>query len=252
MEVVGRGFIAGHTVEHFGQHHPDTTLIAAGVSSVRITDAEAFTREAELVYRVLRRCRDEGRTVIFLSTASAGMYGAPDCPGSEDGPVYPLTPYGRHKLALEQVCAASGARWLVLRLAHIVGSGQQTHQLLPSLTRQLLSGRIQVHEGASRDLLGVHDMLAMLDLLLGRGVHDEIVNIATGRSEPVERIVDELELRLGTHAERELVELPTKHASVDIAKLRSLLPDFDTFEFGPRYLPALLDAHTDELVALAR
>jgi len=252
MDIVGRGFIATHTLDYFGPRYPEITLIAAGVSSVLVTDAEAFGREAELVYDVLRRCRAEGRTAILLSTASAGMYGAPDSPGTEDGPVFPLTPYGRHKLALESVCATSGAHWLVLRLAHVVGSGQQPHQLLPALTRQLASGRITIHRGASRDLLGVTDMLGMLDDLLAGGVHNEVINIATGRPEPVERIVDELEKRLGTNAERELVEMPAKHAVVSTGKLRSLLPDFDRFRFGAEYLSALLDRHTAELAAAAR
>lgn len=252
MDIVGRGFIARHTLDYFGGRYPEVTLIAAGVSGVQITDAAAFGREADLVYGVLRRCRAEGRTAILLSTASAGMYGAPDSPGTEDGAVFPVTPYGRHKLSLESVCARSGARWLVLRLAHIVGAGQQPHQLLPSLTRQLMSGRIDVYRGASRDLLGVRDMLGLVDALLADGVHNEVVNIATGRPEPVERIVDELELRLGTHAERHLVEMPARHAVVSTAKLRSLVPEFERFDFGSGYLGALLDQQTDELIAAAR
>jgi len=249
VDIVGRGFIARHASEYFRSCHPEATLIGAGVSSVVVTDAESFSREAELVYEVLRRCRADGRTAILLSTASAGMYGAPDSPGTEDGPVFPLTPYGRHKLGLESVCATSGARWLVLRLAHIVGPGQQPHQLLPSLTRQLVSGQITIYRDASRDLLGVRDMLAMLDALLTRGVHDEIVNLATGRPEPVEHIVDELERRLATSAVRTYVDMPTKHAIVSTAKARSLIPDFERFGFGTDYLGTLLDQHTAELAS---
>ena len=247
MEIIGRGFIAGHTRRYFGERYPDATLIAAGVSSVLITDLDAFEREATLVYDTLRRCRAEGRTVIFLSTASPGMYGAADSPGTEDGPVYPLTPYGRHKLCLESVCATSGAHWLVLRLAHLVGSGQQQHQLLPALTKQLLSGSITVHSGVSRDLLDVKDMLQMLDTLLAQEVRDEVVNVASGKPETIEAIVDGLEERLGTNAERKLVDMPTKRATVDISKIRKLMPAFDEFGFGPGYLPALLDRHVGEL-----
>lgn len=252
MDIVGRGFIAKHSLEYFGARHPETTLIAAGVSGVHVTDAEAFGREAELVYGVLHRCRAEGRTAVLLSTASAGMYGAADSSGTEDGPVFPLTPYGRHKLALESVCATSGARWLVLRLAHIVGCGQQQHQLLPSLTHQLLAGRITVHRGASRDLLGVGDMLALFDALLTGRVHNQVVNIATGRPEPVTHIIDELERRLGTNAKRDFVDMPAKHAIVSTAKLRSLVPGLDRFGFGSRYLSALLDQHSVELTSMAR
>ncbi|GAB3152897.1 NAD-dependent epimerase/dehydratase family protein [Amycolatopsis sp. NPDC004378] len=252
MEIIGNGFIARHTRRFFGDRHPDVTLIAAGVSTVLVNDVSAFQREATLVYDVIHRCRAAGRTVIFLSTASTGMYGADQSMGSEAGAVFPLTPYGRHKLCLERVCALSGARWLVLRLSHIVGPGQQPHQLLPSLTRQLLSGSVTLHSGVSRDLLDVGDMLGMLDSLLTQGVRDEVVNVASGRSETIERIVDELERRLGTRAERKLVETPAKRGEVRIDKLRGLVPGFDEFGIGPGYLKSLLDRNIDELTENAR
>jgi NDP-hexose 4-ketoreductase len=247
MEIIGNGFIARHTRRYFGDRHPGVTLIAAGVSTVLDTDASAFERESTLVYDVIRRCKAAGRTVIFLSTASTGMYGADQSVGSEGGAVFPLTPYGRHKLCLEHVCALSGARWLVLRLSHIVGPGQQPHQLLPSLTRQLLSGEVTLYSGISRDLLDVGDMMRMVDSLLTQGVRDEVINVASGRSEAIEDIVDGLEERLGTRAERKLVDTPAKSGHVEVGKLRGLVAGFDRFGIGPGYLKLLLDRNIDEL-----
>lgn len=251
MEIVGRGFIAQHATGYFGDRFPHVTLIAAGVSSTPVTDPHAFEREAELVYEVIRRCREDGKTVVFLSTASAAMYGAPDSPGEEDGPVFPLTAYGRHKLALECVCRTAGARWLVLRLAHLVGSGQQPHQLLPALVGQLLSGRVSVYSGAARDLLDVRHMLWMTDALLTRVVQDQVVNLASGRPVPVQDVVDGLELRLGTRAERIPLVTPAVQAVASVTKLQALVPGFARFGFGRGYLPALLDRYTDDLTAAA-
>jgi nucleoside-diphosphate-sugar epimerase len=248
---VCRGFIARHFHHYIGARYPEVTLIAAGVSSVLVTDVEAFNREAELVYSVLRRCRDDGRTVVFLSTASAGMYGAADSPGHEDGPIYPMTPYGRHKLALEDICLRSGVPCLVLRLAHCVGTGQQPHQLLPSLTRQLMTGHVKVYRDAQRDLLDVRHMMEMVDALLSRDVRGELVNVVSGWAEPVERIVDELQRRLGTDAERTFVNEPAKRARVSTERLRELVPDVDRFGFGDDYLPRLIDRYTDDFVAAA-
>jgi dTDP-4-dehydrorhamnose reductase len=253
MEIIGNGFIAGHARAYFGASHPHATLIAAGVSSVYLTDAPAFEREANLVYDVIRRCKAEGRTAVFLSTAAAGMYGAPDSPGTEEGPVFPETHYGRHKLALEAVFAASSVRWLGLRLTHIVGEMQVAHQLLPSLTRQLLSGKVTVYSGASRDLLDIEHLMRAVDLLLTRDVRDEIVNIASGQPEDIELIVNDLEQRLGTQAERTVVHgKPAKRSIASIAKLRKLAPEIDDFGFGPGYLAALLDRYVDDLAAHAR
>jgi nucleoside-diphosphate-sugar epimerase len=251
MEVIGRGFLARHARDHFGSRFPGVRLIAAGVSGVHVDSAAEFTREAELVYDVLRRCRADGGTAVFLSTASVGMYGAPDSPGREDGPVFPVTPYGRHKLGLEAVCRGSGARYLVLRLSHIVGRGQAPHQLLPSLTRQLLDGRVQVHRRASRDLLDVRHLLGALDAMLGRGVHDETVNVVSGTPRPVAAVVDELERRLGTRAERVAVDRPTAPVVASVAKLRDLVPELAELDFGPDYLAGLLDRYLDDLTATA-
>ncbi|GAA1952147.1 NAD-dependent epimerase/dehydratase family protein [Amycolatopsis minnesotensis] len=252
MEIIGNGFLAGHATGYFGDRHPDVTFIAAGVSGVHITDVSEFEREASLVYDVIRRCKAEGRTVIFLSTASSGMYGADGSRGTEGGPVFPLSAYGRHKLGLEHVCAVSEASWLVLRLSHIVGSGQQPHQLLPSLTRQLLSGLVKVYTGVSRDLLDVNDMLAILDALLTGGVRNEVINLASGRSEAVEYIVDELEARLGVEAERQTIRTPAKFATINVDKLRDLVPGFDEFGFGRTYLHSLLDRNITELADRAK
>ncbi|SFW75392.1 NAD-dependent epimerase/dehydratase family protein [Amycolatopsis australiensis] len=251
MEIIGNGFIARHTRRFFGDRYPDVTLIAAGVSTVLVNDVSAFQRESALVYDVIHRCRAAGRTVIFLSTASTGMYGADQSVGSEGGAVFPLTPYGRHKLCLEHVCALSGARWLVLRLSHIVGPGQSPHQLLPSLTRQLLAGSVTLHSGVSRDLLDVGDMMRMLDSLLAQGVRDEVINVASGRSEAIEDIVDGLEERLGTRAERKLVDMPAKRGHVRIEKLRGLVAGFDELGIGPGYLKSLLDRNIGELAESA-
>jgi nucleoside-diphosphate-sugar epimerase len=71
--------------------------------------------------------------------------------------VEPRSAYGQHKLAVEGLIASSGARWLVLRLAHVVGIGQRPHQLLPAFVEQVRSGTVRLHRNAHRDLVDVRD-----------------------------------------------------------------------------------------------
>jgi nucleoside-diphosphate-sugar epimerase len=241
MEIVGNGFLARHFGAHFGDRHPGTTVIAAGVSTTVATDLAAFDREADLVHDVVRRCSAEGRTVVLLSTSSAAMYGTDGEPGTEDGPVFPRNPYGRHKLALERVCTLSGTPWLALRLTHIAGPGQQPDQLLPALTRQVLAGEVTVHRGAYRDLLEVGHLPPVLDALLDRNVTDEVVNVASGNPLAIEDIVDGIEQRLRTRAERTFVSRPAARTLVSTEKLRRLVPAFAELDFGPGYLDTLLD-----------
>lgn len=244
MDVVGRGFLAHYLVDTFADRYPNVTVIAAGVTRTLAASVADFDREANLVYDVVRRCRWQGRTVVFFSTSSDGMYGAPDSPGHEDGPVFPTTPYGRHKLALEAVLAGCGVRWLTVRLSHVVGRGQQPHQLIPALARQIGTGVVTVHRNVYRDLIDVRHVMVALDRLLANEIGDQVVNIASGYPERVERIVTEIERRVGVTARREMVEKPDAVRTViATARLRAVIPEWDDHGFGPRYLPSLLDRY---------
>jgi nucleoside-diphosphate-sugar epimerase len=243
VDVVGGGFLAGHLTRAFGERYSDVTVIAAGVSRTTVASSVDFDREAALVYRVVRQCHQHGGTVVFLSTASDSMYGAPDSPGDEDGPVFPITPYGRHKLCLESVVATSGVRWLVLRLSHIVGSGQQPHQLVPALVAQIGTGAVTVYQNNYRDLLDVHHLMAALDGLLACGATDMVVNVASGIPQRVPDIVTEIERRLGVRARRKIVESAASRTVVATDRLRKFVPAWQDLGFGPAYLGALLDRY---------
>ncbi|MFC4533187.1 NAD-dependent epimerase/dehydratase family protein [Sphaerisporangium dianthi] len=249
MEIVGHGFLARNLRPVAGRH-PDVVAVASGVSSTAaVSDAE-FLREATQLYEIVQRCRSARRKVVFFSTAAAAMYGAPVGHGREDGPVYPYSPYGRHKLALEAVLAASGADYLVLRLSHVVGADQPPHQLLPALVRQVMSGTVRLYRGARRDLVDVVDVVAVLDGLLSAGVSNEVVNVASGQATPVELIVEHIERRLGRVAAKELVEISGSHsaAPISVEKIHRLAPgtmgDRDYRTVLDKYIPATVGATT--------
>jgi nucleoside-diphosphate-sugar epimerase len=226
MEIVGNGFLARNLRPIAGRHR-DVVTVAGGVSSTAtVSDAE-FLREATQLYDIIRRCRREDRRVVFFSTASAAMYGADNGTGVEDGPVFPHTPYGRHKLAMEAVLANSGADYLVLRLSHVVGPDQPSHQLLPALVRQVMAGQVRLYRDARRDLVDVVDVRAALDGLLRAGVSRQVVNIAAGVAAPVADIVRHIERIVGRTAEHEVVEVAGNHSAgpISIARLRSLVAD---------------------------
>jgi dTDP-3-amino-3,6-dideoxy-alpha-D-glucopyranose N,N-dimethyltransferase/dTDP-3-amino-3,4,6-trideoxy-alpha-D-glucopyranose N,N-dimethyltransferase/N-methyltransferase len=246
MEIVGRGFIARHLAPLAGRY-PDVTVIAAGVSTTAVDDVAAFDREAELVYQVLRRCRAEGRTVVFFSTSSHAIYGAEGSPGTEDGPVYPTSVYGRHKLALETAARSSGADWLILRLTHLIGRGQPPHQTIPLLVKGVLSGRVRVHRDTHRDMVDVRHMVIALDRLLADGVRNTVVNIASGIPQRMEAVVRGIEQRLGRVAEWHMVDVPRTDTTVSTKRLRELVPEVEDFGFGPDYLPALLDRYIGDI-----
>ncbi|MCQ6556744.1 NAD-dependent epimerase/dehydratase family protein [Streptomyces sp. C10-9-1] len=243
MDIIGRGFIARH-LWPLRDAHPGVTVLAAGVPRQHLPDSE-HEREAALVRETVARCRRRGELLLFFSTAS--MYGGPGCRGREDDPIVPATRYGRHKFALESVVRESGVGHLVLRLSYVLGPHGPGFRLVPSLVSQVRSGRVRVHPGARRDLLHVADFVGLVDGLLGSGVRDETVNVASGDCVDVREIVAHLRLRLGLEAvEEEVVdggESAFSHCP-SVARLRSLVPGGPAF--GPGYHRRALDRYLRE------
>ncbi|WP_190816032.1 NAD-dependent epimerase/dehydratase family protein [Saccharopolyspora pogona] len=243
MEIIGRGFIARNLLRISGRH-ADAVALAAGVSNTSCRSEDEYQREAALVYRTIERCHAIGRKLLFFSTASASMYGALTSPGFEDGPVYPPTTYGRHKLAMEAVIKASGVDFLILRLAYVIGAHQRGHQLLPSLVTQLRSGSVTVHRGAHRDVIAADDVVTIVDDLLTKAVAGTVVNIGSGFPVPAEKIVAHLEYRLGTAAARQWIDHPTEY-QISLTRLNTLVPRIAELGFGPDYYRQVLDHYLD-------
>ncbi|MEV6433282.1 NAD-dependent epimerase/dehydratase family protein [Streptomyces anulatus] len=249
MDIVGNGFLARHLRSLAGRHG-DTLVLAAGVSWAAHTSPADFAREAALVEEKIAACLASGDRLVFFSTASTGMYGKVDGPGREDRPVVPCTPYGTHKLALEKLLEASGVDYLALRLGHLVGPGQPPHQLLPTLVRQMRTGTVHVHRGATRDLIDIDDVVTIVDRLLGAGLSREKVNVASGNAVPIERIIDHIEERTGLAARRVYRDRGGHH-TISTDKLRALVPETEAMGFGPSYHRRVLDAFLTAAVPTA-
>jgi len=250
MDIIGNGFIARYLRSSAGEH-PDVIALAAGVSSTGTTAPAEFRREADLLDRVLTRCAAEGRRLVFFSTASAAMYGAPGCAGREDETPVPQSPYGAHKLALEERITSSGVEHLVLRLGHAIGHGQPPHQLLPALVSQVRGGTVRIYTGARRDIIDIVDVMAVLEALLRRG-GSELVNVASGTAVAVEDIVTHIEALLGTVADRTYVAAaqPTS-GHIATTKLHRLVPAAAARLAADGYFRGVLDRYVEAGVPVA-
>jgi NDP-hexose 4-ketoreductase len=254
MDIIGRGFVA-QNLRSISDKHSRALVYATGVATTTMSDVHAFNHDTELLYAAIRRCQSTGEQLVFLSTASAAMYGAVDHPCVEDGPVFPTAPYGRHKLAMEQVIERSGIDFLTLRLTNLAGPGQREHQLIPSLVAQVRSGRVRVHRSAYRDVLDIDHALLALDRLLEQGMSREVVNVASGVPVLVEQLVDSIEEQLGTAVERETVDPDGRVSAtpVSIDKLRGIIPNVDRlFGLGPRYFDSVVRTYLARSLAASR
>ncbi len=253
MEIIGRGFFA-RNLQPIASAHPGVTVLAAGVARTRTAAEAEYRREARLVHRTLADCARRGRTLVFLSTASASLYGGEGVPGREDAVPPAPEPFGRHKLGLEDAVRESGVRHRVLRMAHAVGP-HQTGQLLIGLLGALRAGEVTVYRGSRRDLIDIADAVAIIDALLRAGVAGETVNVASGHAAAIEDIVDRLEHHLrhreaAAPARRRWVDAASVQA-VSTAKLLRLVPAAGRLGFGPGYHRTVIDRHIGTLLRAA-
>lgn len=165
--------------------------------------------------RLLNAMRAHGcRRLIFSSTAA--VYGQPESlPIREDSPLTPVNPYGRSKLAFEDMMrsysAAYGLKALAIRYFNAAGAeaadglGEFHHpetHLIPNLLRVALgvSKRAMIfgtdydtEDGTCvRDFIHVSDLARVHSLALERldGLGVEAINAGTGEGATVQSVVD--------------------------------------------------------------
>jgi UDP-glucose 4-epimerase len=116
---------------------PSTVFHLAGGSSVGLSISqphEDFFRTVVSTARLLEWLRGSAPECRLISVSSAAVYGANHKgPISEDSLTLPMSPYGQHKLMMEQLCRSYaitfGLRSTVARLFSVYG---------PNLRKQLL------------------------------------------------------------------------------------------------------------------
>jgi UDP-glucose 4-epimerase len=116
---------------------PSTVFHLAGGSSVGLSISqphEDFFRTVVSTARLLEWLRGSAPECRLISVSSAAVYGANyQGPISEDALTLPMSPYGQHKLVMEQLCRSYattfGLRSMVTRLFSVYG---------PNLRKQLL------------------------------------------------------------------------------------------------------------------
>jgi UDP-glucose 4-epimerase len=133
-----------------------------------------------------------GKRVVFSS--SAAVYGEPQSiPIAEDHPTRPINPYGRTKLACEEMLRDLGVRLTVLRYFNAAGADEdhepETH-LIPRVVRASLTGEpLPVYGDGShvRDFVHVDDLAEAHVRALER---PGIYNLGSGRGTSVREVIE--------------------------------------------------------------
>ena len=164
--------------------------------------------------------RDHGTHVLV--TSSSEVYGPPapeDLPIDESHALRPDRPYGRSKLAQEEVAseiaAMHGIPLVLTRAFNHTGPGQRADFVVPALAARILDamreGRRSIRAGnvdVRRDIGDVRDVVRAYRLLLEASARGElpgpsVFNVATGQAVAIREVIDRLAALAGTSVEVE-------------------------------------------------
>jgi len=158
---------------------PTAIFHLAGGSSVGLSIAqplEDFSRTVVGTARLLEWLRRSVPDCRLVVASSAAVYGAHhDGPISEDAETLPVSPYGHHKLMMEELCrsfaVSYGLRSAVVRLFSVYGRGLRK-QLLWDIGLRLARGERTLTLGGTgaelRDWVHVRDAARLLATIADR------------------------------------------------------------------------------------
>lgn len=170
---------------------PDVVFHLAGGSSVGAAIAhphEDFTRTVVSTAELLEWLRQHSPATRLVAISSAAVYGsAHSGPIAEDARLSPFSPYGAHKLMMEELCrsyaANFGLRVALPRLFSVYGPGLKK-QLLWDLCGKIAAGgavELGGSGGELRDWIDVRDVARGLEPV-GQlaSVEAPVINLASG------------------------------------------------------------------------
>ncbi len=179
---------------------PSCVFHLAGGSSVGASFAsphEDFLRTVTSTAQLVEWMRISAPEAKLVAVSSAAVYGASyDEPISEDFITRPFSPYGHHKLMMEQMCRsyadAFDLRYTIVRLFSVYGSWLQK-QLLWDLCCKLDEGDEVLYLGGTgqelRDWIEISDVVRLLEFASDPEKNsDLILNGGTGTATSVAEI----------------------------------------------------------------
>ena len=194
-------------VATFGQ--PQLVVHCAGTGSVGKAQADPFgefQRSVGVTADLIEALRQDAPDAVLVYPSSAAVYGESGKPAlAEDDPLAPVSVYGSHKLACEELLRSAardqGLKTRVVRFFSLYGEGLRK-QLLWDTCAKLASGGIELAMFGTgderRDFMHGRDaarlILQLGDPALGDFV---LVNGGTGRATTVRAIAERLATQTG-------------------------------------------------------
>lgn len=192
---------------------PARVFHLAGGSSVGVSierPFEDFSRTVASTARLLEWLRGSAPDCALIAASSAAVYGADHVgPIPESAAPAPMSPYGEHKLMMEQMCRSYarsfGISCTIVRLFSVYGPDLRK-QLLWDICSRLRGGPQRLDLGGTgreiRDWTDVRDVARLLAVLAEQSPRDtfSVVNGGSGHGTSVADIADGLVRQWGSSA----------------------------------------------------
>jgi UDP-glucose 4-epimerase len=186
-----------------GNDLPSKVFHLAGGSSVAFSIAlplEDFSRTVASTARLLEWLRGSAPESTLIAASSAAVYGANhEGPIAEDTTLVPMSPYGQHKLMMEQLCRSYavtfGMHTSVVRLFSVYGDNLRK-QLLWDICCRLQRGERTLQLGGTgaemRDWTDVRDVVRLLTAIGELPQQDafRVINGGSGRGSSVSDVAN--------------------------------------------------------------
>jgi nucleoside-diphosphate-sugar epimerase len=203
ITLFGKGFIGTHysnmyecVINDRNDLTPKTTDVLYMISTTdnyNIKTNPYIDIETNLttLIRVLENCKD--KDIIFNFVSSWFVYGQTDSPFTEDSYCNPKGFYSITKRTAEQLlisyCETFNIKYRILRLANVVGSGDQNvsnkKNILTYLIREIVkNNNIELYDDGMfyRDYIHVMDVCTAINLIIEKGDINTIYNIGNGEA----------------------------------------------------------------------
>lgn len=183
---------------------PEVVYHLAGGSSVGAAVAnpkEDFFRTVNSTVEILEWIRQESPTTKMVAVSSAAVYGAGhEGPISTNSALNPYSPYGFHKLMMEDLCRSYASSYglciAVARLFSVYGAGLKK-QLLWDICSKIHAGdqliKLGGNGGELRDWVHISDVVNILSLVSNQPSKNvPVFNVGSGDAVSVRSIAQEI------------------------------------------------------------
>lgn len=236
--------------EEYEPQHPNLLNFISTTDNYNVYEDPFVDIDTNLnvMLRILEAARKKyGSLFVFNQISSWFVYGNTDFPATEISPCHPTGFYSITKRASEELlisyCETYGIHYRILRMANVLGIEDKgvsaKKNALQFMIRRLVNDEpIGLYNGgvAVRDYIDVRDAAFAINLVLNKGITDQIYNISNGVPIQIKSAID-LALKFIKRPAVSISDIPTpsfhrvvqvENMYLDNSKLRRL-------GYHPRY-----------------